>query len=85
MFQYNKFHENKKPYDFGQFSGLEGMSGYYVIIFTIYAILVAKAHFDLNLKARRQNLSLVPQAEDRIFQLIKMQPPTEETPSVRKY
>ena len=58
------------------------MSGYYVIIFTIYAILVIKAYLDLNLKARKQNLSLVPQVEYRLFRLIKMQPPIEEDQKV---
>ena len=85
MLQYNKYVDGGRPYDFGQFSGTDGLSGYYVAIFTLYAVLVGKAHHDLNLKARRQNLSLVPQAEDRIFQLIKMQPPTEENPGAQKY
>jgi len=54
------------------------MSGYYVLIFTIYAILVIKAYLDLNLKARKQNLCLVPQIEYRLFRLIKMPPPVAD-------
>ena len=62
--QYSNYVKDPGSHHFGKFLNGGEMSGTYILIFTLYAVLLAKQYVALSEKGRKDNLRKIPSAED---------------------